>query len=314
MNRTNDFQTFDIIGDIHGHGDELVSLLHKLGYEPDGGCYGHPDGNRVIYLGDFIDRGPKHRLVLDTVKPMVEQGTALSIMGNHEFNAICFNTPDPDNASEYLRPRITKNIKQHEAFLEAYPDQEERNEVIEWFKTLPLWLDLGDFRAIHACWHEDSINKLTSILNEDNTLSESGFIQASRKGTDAYHAVETLLKGVETSLPDGEKFHDEDGNPRYEIRTQWWKSHARTFAEASLQKVGVDHLANYEIPENLCHGYPADAPPLFIGHYWLKGAPEPLLPNLACLDYSVAMGGHLTAYRWCASRSLSDSGFVSCFV
>lgn len=262
-------------------------------------------------MGDFIDRGPKHRLVLDTVRPMVEQGTALSIMGNHEFNAICFNTPDPDNASEYLRPRIDKNINQHEAFLKAYPDQDDRNEVIEWFKTLPLWLDLGYIRAIHACWHEDSISKLKSILNEDNTLSESGFIEASRKGTDVYHAVETLLKGVETSLPDGEKFHDKDGNPRYEIRTQWWNKQARTYAEASLPQGIVSHLTAHEIPESACHGYPDDAPPLFIGHYWLKGEPKPLLHNLACLDYSVAKGGKLVAYQLNTKLNLlNQSSFI----
>ena len=45
-------------------------------------------------------------------------------------------------------------------------------------------------------------------------------------------------------------------------------------------------------------GYPEDAPPVFVGHYWLTGTPKPLAPNVACTDYCVAKGGKLVAYRW----------------
>jgi hypothetical protein len=49
---------FDLIGDIHGHADELVRLLETLGYEQDRSVYGHPE-RTAFFLGDFIDRGPK---------------------------------------------------------------------------------------------------------------------------------------------------------------------------------------------------------------------------------------------------------------
>ena len=302
---------YDIIGDIHGHGEELVDLLQKLGYELNNGCYAHPEERKAVFLGDFIDRGPKHRLVLDTVKPMVEQGAALSIMGNHEFNAICFDTPDPSDPSKYLRPHIQKNIGQHVEFLKAYQDQGERDAVIEWFKTLPLWLDLGGLRAIHACWHEPSMSIIQGLVNEDNTLTEKGFIESSRKGSDAYHAIETLLKGVEAPLPEGEKFHDKDGHSRYEIRTQWWDKNADTYVKASLPQGIVDHLAKQKVPSEARPGYSEDAPPLFIGHYWFSGEPKPLLHNLACLDYSVAKGGSLVAYRWDGGKELSKYNFRS---
>ena len=54
---------------------------------------------------------------------MVDAGSALAVMGNHELNAIAWHTPDPDEPGEYLRPRIpqpkwgAKNRTQHEAFL-----------------------------------------------------------------------------------------------------------------------------------------------------------------------------------------------------
>jgi len=45
---------YDIIGDIHGHAAELKQLLGKLGNENKNGCYRHPEGRQVIFLGDFI--------------------------------------------------------------------------------------------------------------------------------------------------------------------------------------------------------------------------------------------------------------------
>ena len=51
---------FDLIGDIHGHAAPLRRLLGRLGYEETDGCYRHPE-RRLIFLGDFIDRGPAIR-------------------------------------------------------------------------------------------------------------------------------------------------------------------------------------------------------------------------------------------------------------
>ena len=60
-------------------------------------------------------------------------------------------------------------------------------------------------------------------------------------------------------------------------------------------------------------GYAPTEPPTFIGHYWLPPArPEPLAPNVACVDYSVAKdGGMLTAYRWDGEAVLDAGKFVS---
>lgn len=56
-------QYYDIIGDIHGHADALEALLLKLGYVPDRGIYRH-SCHKVIFLGDFIDRGQQQREVI----------------------------------------------------------------------------------------------------------------------------------------------------------------------------------------------------------------------------------------------------------
>src|SRR5947208_2510055 len=102
---------YDLIGDIHGYADELVKLLETLGYQKAKGVYRHPE-RRVIFVGDFVDRGPKIREVLEIVRPMIEEGTALAVMGNHEFNTLAYHTEDPAAPGHYLRRHSPKNEKQ----------------------------------------------------------------------------------------------------------------------------------------------------------------------------------------------------------
>ncbi|TAH43995.1 MAG: hypothetical protein EYC69_01290 [Bacteroidetes bacterium] len=95
---------YDIIGDIHGHADELESLLQKLGYKKQGNTYSHYESRKVIFVGDFIDRGPKIRETLHLVKAMCDAGNAQAVMGNHEFNAICFHTPHVERGGFFRSP------------------------------------------------------------------------------------------------------------------------------------------------------------------------------------------------------------------
>lgn len=76
---------FDIIGDVHGCYDELLSLLGNLGYVADEekGMI-HPAGRKAIFLGDLCDRGPKNMEVLRLAMKMVNGGTALAVPGNHD--------------------------------------------------------------------------------------------------------------------------------------------------------------------------------------------------------------------------------------
>ncbi|MFL6194519.1 MAG: polynucleotide kinase-phosphatase [Thermoanaerobaculia bacterium] len=76
---------FDLIGDIHGCGDELEELLGTLGYGPDeAGVWRHPLGRKVVFLGDLVDRGPRVAGVLRLVMGMVAAGTGLCVPGNHD--------------------------------------------------------------------------------------------------------------------------------------------------------------------------------------------------------------------------------------
>ena len=93
VNRTDEQGPFDIIGDIHGCFDELVELLAKLGYEISTRSDGEtvvqpPQGRKAIFVGDFVDRGPKVPEVLRLVMRMQKTGAALCVPGNHDVKLV----------------------------------------------------------------------------------------------------------------------------------------------------------------------------------------------------------------------------------
>ena len=88
-NRKDEVGPFDIIGDIHGCFDELAELLKKLGYEisnqqGDGIVVKHPQGRKVVFVGDYVDRGPKVVEVLQLVMEMHKTNMAICVPGNHD--------------------------------------------------------------------------------------------------------------------------------------------------------------------------------------------------------------------------------------
>ena len=302
---------FDVIGDIHGQAGPLERLLRQMGYRETDGVYRH-ESRTAVFVGDLVDRGPHQRRVVELVRRMVDAGSAQMVMGNHEFNAIAYATPD-SVTGEPLRPHSDKNRGQHRAFLDAYAgDAVAYAEVIDWFKTLPLWLDLGGLRVIHACWDWDHVRQIVQAHRAAPSVPPDMLETAARKGTWQYDAIETLLKGKEVLLPEGQSYLDKEKNARKEIRVRWWDATATTYREAFMgpeshrakvmeADIGGAHLVDY----------PATEPPVLMGHYWLEGAPEPLAVNVGCVDYSIAKpGGRLVAYRWEGEPSLRRDNYV----
>jgi protein phosphatase len=77
---------FDLVGDVHGCYDELLDLLTKLGYaEEAGGSYRHPNGRKLVFVGDLVDRGPKIPEVVRLVLESVKVGQAFCVPGNHDI-------------------------------------------------------------------------------------------------------------------------------------------------------------------------------------------------------------------------------------
>lgn len=103
-------------------------------------------------------------------------------------------------------------------------------------------------------------------------------------------------------------FEDKSGHKRQEVRLRWWDRDATTFKQAAI---GIDDRLD-ELPDEHItteFHYLHETPVLF-GHYWMKGQPTITHSTAACLDFSVAMKGPLTAYRWSGEAELSSDNLV----
>lgn len=316
---------WDIIGDIHGQADKLEALLRTLGYRERAGAWRHSE-RTAIFVGDSIDRGAAQVRSVDIARRMVDAGAAVALMGNHELNAIAWHTPDPNNPGEYLRPRNSpkwgkKNRQQHAAFLaEVEHDPPLHAELIDWFLTLPLWIDLPACRVVHACPHAPFLEWLTPRLHRERYLTRELMVAATDEPDDEaekdnatpsiFKAVEALTKGIEVPLPRGHSFLDKDGHTRDRVRVRWWDARATTYRKAAmLSPAEAAALPDVSIPEHA--RIPLDDNPVFFGHYWLTGDIALQSPRHACVDYSAGKGGPLVAYRYDGEAELSIEKFVS---
>lgn len=302
--------SYDFIGDIHGQSDKLVATLTRLGYRHRQGAWRHPT-RKVKFVGDLIDRGPGQIATLKLVRAMIEAGSAEATMGNHEFNGIAFHTED--GLGGHLRQRTVKNRHQHAAFLsEVGEDSAAHREWIDWFMTLPLWLETPQFRVVHACWHPEHMATLAPHLGPNHTLTYPLLAAASHAGTAEYLAMEAILKGMEIELPSGVSFTDQEGSMRSKTRTRWWDQHATTYRQAALlPSLSAEQLPDTPIPESARVRYD-QAKPLFFGHYWFTGTPSVLSSKICCVDYSAARTGHpLVAYRWDGENDLTPDHLVA---
>ncbi|MCH2201409.1 MAG: metallophosphoesterase [Fuerstiella sp.] len=297
-----------MIGDIHGYADELVQLLEMLGYTETGGCFRNPT-HRVVFCGDFIDRGPQIRDTVNIVRNMVRYESAYAAMGNHEFNAIAYHTRHPEQPDNWCRPHSVRNTIQHQATLDQLNEQE-LSETLDWFRELPIAVDLGVVRVVHACWDVSQISLLEKALSEKDRFNASFVAEAADPNHPVGEAIERVLKGPEVLLPDGMTVTDREGQTRRRVRVRWFDS-PDEHSLGSYVFPDVPGLRNLPVPTKAgSNPYPSDAPPLFIGHYWLNDGQELMLrPNLACLDLSVAKQGMLCAYRFNGESVLNRNSF-----
>jgi hypothetical protein len=138
----------------------------------------------------------------------------------------------------------------------------ERAQYLEWFKTLPLWLDLGDVRIVHACWHEESMNLVERELGSNRFNALDQFMRASQKGNPLYDAIEVLLKGPEISLVDDGQppYLDKDGHRREQSRVRWWNNDASTLREIAEMGGNFTTQARRALSSTALHQGPCGSP------------------------------------------------------
>jgi hypothetical protein len=302
---------YDVIGDIHGHADELEALLRALGYAERRGEFRHPE-RQAIFVGDFIDRGPQIGRALSIARGMVEAGAAQAVLGNHEWNALGYHARDPDARGKFLRRRDRSHRRQYQATLDQLSPGELASH-LQWFRTLPVALELPRLRVVHACWDPAALAVARAAWSRHGGLTDALLVEGHNRESLLFAALEILLKGKEMTLPSGVSFTDKDGAIRHASRVRWYLPAAgqttRTYALPTYPGIPDAPLPAKTAAESV--PYPAGAPLCFFGHYWLFDEdPAPLAPNLACLDYSVAAGGFLCAYRCDGETRIETSRFA----
>ncbi|EPC01364.1 ser/threonine protein phosphatase [Litchfieldella anticariensis FP35 = DSM 16096] len=314
MTIRSDIEGYDLIGDVHGCGATLATLLEKLGYYQRGGVYQHPR-RKAIFLGDLIDRGPRIRLAVTIVRRMVESGEAQIVMGNHEYNALAYcHRAENDDAHEWLRDHTPRHNRIIKETLEQYREHPaEWDETLAWFMEIPLFIEQDGLRVVHACWDQSLIDEFRRHY-PDARMTETFLQQSVEPGSFAFKVLDRLTRGSHISLPDDIAIHSGDGFTRRSFRAHFWARNPRTYGDVVFQP---DNLPGdlelrplSETERARLSYYGPDEPPLFIGHYWCEGIPALPAPNIACLDYSAVKFGRLVAYRWHGESRLDANHFV----
>ena len=297
---------YDIVGDIHGHAVELKKLLAKMGYQSDGYAYQHPS-RKIVFVGDFIDRGPDNLGAIQIAKATVEAGNGFAVMGNHEYNAIAYHTSK--EAGGYFREHSKKNYKQHEAVVKQLSCYQVC-EAIDWFRTLPVALELDGINVVHASWQPADIQTINRYIESHGKFTGSFLVESESKGAELNLAIERVLKGPEVQLRDGMSFKDKAGHERHRARVKWWKPQSTDELFDYALEVKDENFTISREDVSGIESYPDKAKPLFFGHYcwmaiqglWLPMRPVSTTASLKTENYALIAG---TARNRSMQRNLS---------
>jgi serine/threonine protein phosphatase 1 len=158
-----------IIGDVHGHYKGLMTLLHAI-------APGQAD--QVYFLGDLIDRGPDSLHVVD----FVQRSGYNCLLGNHE-QLMIDSFPNGKPFSPALQAWLYSGGR---ATVASYGETGILLDHLDWMKTLPTHLDLGDLWLVHAgvhpllpieaqstqefCWIRDEFHSIAKPYFEDKLI------------------------------------------------------------------------------------------------------------------------------------------------
>lgn len=300
----------DLIADVHGEIRALEALLKHLGYD----CSGrHPDGRRLVFLGDLINRGPDSPTVVRLVQRLITAGRAQCVLGNHELNLLRGRDRGKVNSHWFYGTGARDNpLCASQARL---PIAEQRL-LLTFFSSLPLALEREDLRVIHACWHAESIaavrriDRLLPALEERDQqiraqFDAAGITDKTRRALALQNRnpIKVLTSGPEEAVPR----RAETGSPLWgAARSPWWE----TYTDPVVCIFGHYSRTKPKAPRiNRLPMFPPDRP------YAALGA-----GNALCIDYAVGarpaarVAGQslvryeLAALRWPEAELVFDNG------
>ncbi|MDQ0162456.1 bis(5'-nucleosyl)-tetraphosphatase PrpE [Aeribacillus alveayuensis] len=147
---------YDIIGDIHGCFVEFLQLTKKLGYHWRNKTLEHPDGRKLVFVGDLTDRGPNSLKVIETVYQIVKQHKGIYVPGNHCNKLYRFFRGNPVQIAHGLETTVAE--------YESLHDEQQRlirGMFMELYEQAPLYaiLDNGQLVVAHAGLKEEYIGR-----------------------------------------------------------------------------------------------------------------------------------------------------------
>lgn len=123
-----------IIGDVHGCYKTLVALINKLP---------NKQTSKICFVGDLIDRGKNSK---DVVK-FVRDNSYDCVLGNHEFFMTESLPKILEDNNKILTEKWTSQKAGGIATLNSYENQKDLIEDLEYFKSLPLYIEYKDFKT-----------------------------------------------------------------------------------------------------------------------------------------------------------------------
>lgn len=147
---------FDIIGDIHGCYEELLTLIHKLGYELKHGLPVHPDKRTLALVGDLTDRGPQSVDVMRFVIHAYSHGAIRYVPGNHCFKLYRYLKGNPVKLLHGIETTVNEIKK-----LPTHEQNKLSHEFKQLFEKAPLYdvLIPDELIIAHAAMKEKDIGK-----------------------------------------------------------------------------------------------------------------------------------------------------------
>ncbi len=161
--KRDDHGPFDIIGDVHGCGDELERLLTELGYTvawQDGEvAVTPPPGRKAVFVGDLVDRGPRTPDVLRIAMAMEKSGAGTVVMGNHDRKLMRWLDGRKVTVGHGLQQSIDQLANESAAF------KAEARTFLDGLRS-HAWLDGGRLCVAHAGLKEEMIGRGSGAVRE----------------------------------------------------------------------------------------------------------------------------------------------------
>jgi len=130
-----------IVGDVHGCLDMLQRLMDQISWRPE--------VDRLIFLGDFIDRGSDSRGVVEYVLEISKRSEHVEcLMGNHE--KILLDFLDGRDMNTFFVNGGLATLNSYRGETPKYGGFLIPDEHLSFFRSLKLLIELDDFYIVHA--------------------------------------------------------------------------------------------------------------------------------------------------------------------